>query len=184
MKRRIGLLLICLSLICAAALTINAQQKTDAPSAPVFIKLKGVDGKMYDIAEMRGQVLLVSFGATWCAPCYEELRALVELKQEYKGKPVNFMWVSMDTKQQTSDAYLRSFAKSLKINFPVLRDPTGLTYAQFSAQRRMPLVIFFDPQGNVASPNHFGMSDVETYKTKMRGIIDKLLSAEANAKVE
>ncbi|MBV9960289.1 MAG: hypothetical protein JO360_17820, partial [Acidobacteria bacterium] len=87
---------------------------------------------------------------------------------------------SMDTKQQTSDAYLRSFAKSLKINFPILRDPTGLTYAQFSPQRRMPLVIFFDTQGRVASPNHFGMSDAETYKTKMRGIIDKLLATQTS----
>jgi thiol-disulfide isomerase/thioredoxin len=55
-----------------------------AEEAPPLIALKGVDGKTYDLAQMRGNVVLVSFGATWCAPCVEELRALEELKNEYK----------------------------------------------------------------------------------------------------
>ncbi|HYY56433.1 MAG TPA: TlpA disulfide reductase family protein, partial [Pyrinomonadaceae bacterium] len=67
--------------------------QTDAPRPPdVGIKLRGIDGKTYDIALMKGNILLVSFGATWCAPCAKELRALEELKSEYHDKPVRFLW--------------------------------------------------------------------------------------------
>jgi peroxiredoxin len=172
--RAIALIFACL---LGAAVYAAAQVKPagDSTAGEVNIKLRGVDGKMYDIAEMKGNVLLVSFGATWCSPCWAELRALEELKNEYRDQPVKFLWVSIERREQISDGGLRDFAKEQKLSFPVLRDPTQLTYAQFSNRTRLPYVVFFDKVGNLAAPRHAGMTQPEVYKKIIRDNLDKLL---------
>ncbi len=142
----------------------------------VSIKLKGVDGKTYDVAAMRGEVVLVSFGATWCKPCVWELEALEELKKEYAGRGVKFLWVSIENDDQTSNDQLRDYAKSLKMTIPVLRDPEKTAFAQFSERVRLPMVVFFDRDGKFAAPKHTGMTpQPEDYKKIMRSRLDALL---------
>ncbi|HEY0079046.1 MAG TPA: TlpA disulfide reductase family protein [Pyrinomonadaceae bacterium] len=157
----------------------EASQGAGAAEAKAFgLRLKGLDGKMYDIAQMRGEVVLVSFGATWCAPCAWELFALEELKEEYKGKPVRFLWVSIEDEKQTSNALLRHFTKTYKVSFPVLRDPSKEVFAQFTSITRIPLVVFFDKEGRFVAPVHRGMSnETIVYKQHMRRRLDALLNA-------
>jgi thiol-disulfide isomerase/thioredoxin len=154
-----------------------SQNPSNSEKLPVYVKLRGIDGKMYDVADMKGQVVLVSFGATWCDPCNEEVEALEELKAEYRDKPVRFIWVSVERKNQVSDGGLRAFSKFHKLSYTVLRDPTQLTYAQFSMRVRLPLVVFFDRNGKFAGPKHFGMAEPEDYKRLMRSQIDHLLTS-------
>ncbi len=157
------------------------QQQSMIEEEPPLIALKGVDGKTYDLAEMRGNVVLVSFGATWCAPCAEEIRALEELKTEYKNQPVKFLWISLDPPEEVSDKELRGYAKANKMSFPVLRDPSKMTYAQFSTRVRLPLVLLYDKEG-VLTAKQFGMSSTtEKYKTALRARFDKLLAAPSSA---
>jgi thiol-disulfide isomerase/thioredoxin len=150
------------------------------PLAPAGIQLRGADGKSYDIASMRGQVVLVSFGATWCLPCKEELKALEQLKKEYRDKPVKFLWISIESESEVTDSGLRDYAKQLKLSFPVLRDPDKRTFARFSQRLRLPTILFFDREGKLSPPNHVGMAAIPVYLAKMRERLDKLLlSAEA-----
>lgn len=174
---------------------ISASQQqasgSQTPSAPTAqtpeaktagLRLKGLDGKTYDVAEMRGEVVMVSFGATWCAPCVWELAAIEELKQEYKGKPVRFLWVSIEDEKRTSNTLLRHYAKSYRLTMPVLRDPTQEAFAQFSTSTRIPLVVFFDHEGRFVAPVHRGMSQEPIeYKDLMRRRIDALLGAATTA---
>jgi thiol-disulfide isomerase/thioredoxin len=163
------------ALFCAGAWPLAAT-RADANDAQVSIKLKGVDGKTYDIAEMRGEAVLVSFGATWCKPCVWELEALEDLKKEYAGRGVRFLWVSIENDDQTSNEHLRDYAKSLKMTIPVLRDPEKTAYAQFSERVRLPMVVFFDRAGKFVAPKHTGMtSQAEEYKKLMRTRLDALL---------
>jgi hypothetical protein len=76
---------------------------------------------------------------------------------------------------------LRNYAKANKFTFPILRDPTKLTFAQFSTRVRLPLVLLYDKQGALVA-RHFGMaSSPEEYKTKWRARFDKLLAADSRA---
>jgi peroxiredoxin len=180
MKRTLASFLITACMVCAALLSARATQAPhNAPASEVYIKLRGIDGKMYDVAEMKGSIVLVSFGATWCTPCTTELHALEELRGEYRDKPVRFFWVSLDQREHMSDRDLRDFAKDHKISFTVLRDATQLTYAQFSTSIRLPFVVFFDRQGRLAAPRQVGMAKPEEYKKIIRDNLNKLLAAEA-----
>lgn len=178
MKRLIASLLLTACMLGAMILSARATQTANTAPSEVFIKLRGIDGKMYDVAEMKGQVVLVSFGATWCAPCTIELHALEELQTEFRDKPVRFLWVSLDQREHMSDRDLRDFAKDKKISFTVLRDATQLTYAQFSTSIRLPFVVFFDKEGRLAKPRQVGMAKPEEYKKIIRDNLNKLLTAE------
>jgi thiol-disulfide isomerase/thioredoxin len=172
MRRFFALILVLTALM---ALSSASGQGSKSEQSRVYIKLHGIDGTMYDVAKMKGEVVLVSFGATWCQPCYAELKALEELKQEYAGKPVKLLWVSIDSRQERTDRDLRSFAQRMGISFPVLRDPTQLTYAQFSTRVRVPMIVFFDREGHLFARRHFGMGEADLFKKGIRETIDGLL---------
>ena len=167
--------------LCAPA---SAQQAgaaagaADSPAGEGF-RLKGIDGKFYDTSEMRGEVLVVSFGATWCVPCTWELVAVEELKVEYAGKPVKFLWVSIEDAKRVSNNILRHYAKERRMTVPVLRDPGGVALAQYEkAGQRIPVVVFFGADGTLSAPVHKGMpQDIVLYKQMVRGRVDALLAS-------
>jgi thiol-disulfide isomerase/thioredoxin len=183
MKKLYLLTFLCASLLCALSLTeARGQDSTIAnlPADPLTIfQLKGADGKIFNAASVRGQVVLVSFGATWCQPCKEELKALEELKKEYRDKPVKFIWISIESEDEVSDGGLRSYAKQLKLSFPVLRDPDKTTFARFSQRMRLPTILFFGRDGKLILPNHVGMAAIPVYMAKMRERLDHILKMEA-----
>src|SRR3954470_20067327 len=129
MMRRILTLVFMLTLTCAAV-RAQARQQQGAPAQAAAegegFRLKGLDGKFYDSSEMRGDVLVVSFGATWCVPCTWELVAFEELKVEYAGKRVRFMWVNIEDTKRTTNNILKYYVKDRRLTIPVLRDPGGV----------------------------------------------------------
>ena len=172
--------LVHLTFLCAFIFTLASARAQSVTTQPddTSIRLRGTDGKTYDIASMRGQVVLVSFGATWCEPCKEELKALEQLKKEYRDKPVTFLWISVEGEDQVSNSGLKDYAKKLKLSFPVLRDPDRATFAKFSPRMRLPTILFFDREGRLSMPNHVGMAALPLYLSTIRGRLDKLLATE------
>src|SRR6185503_14957532 len=160
-----------LLLFCVVAV---GQGKTP-PADPSF-KLQGLDGKLVDLSEERGNVVLVSFGATWCAPCTTELRSLNEVLTEYRGQPVKFFWVSVERSEQVSNGELKQYARARKLAFPVLRDTGQMVFLQFADRVRLPMIVLLNKEGKVMGPAAFGMkSSPEDYKAEIRARLNKLL---------
>ena len=185
MKVLYTLLLLCLPAIHSLPSAAEPARQSQEAGEVVGLRLRGVDGRTYDAGEMRGNILLVSFGATWCLPCKAELAALEDLKHEYGGKPVKFLWVSIEGEGEISDKQLRAYAKEQKSSLPVLRDPARVAYERFAAlvpsplkrsvKTPVPLLIFIDGSGHMAAPGKFGMTTPEAYKAFIRARLDKLL---------
>jgi thiol-disulfide isomerase/thioredoxin len=186
MKKLFALVLCSLALACTLLVEGRTPRQSTAAAEASGVRLRGVDGKTYDTGEMRGSVILVSFGATWCLPCRGELTALEQLKKEYAGRPVRFLWVSIEGADEVSDRRLRDYAKELKLTIPVLRDITRSAYSDFAARvpsplkqsvrTPVPLVVFIDAAGRFSPPGHFGMTSPESYKMMVRTRLDGLLS--------
>jgi peroxiredoxin len=159
-----------------------ASCQIQTPAAPPSMKLQGLDGRVYDMADQRGNVVLVSFGATWCMPCSTELRALEELLTEYRDKPVKFFWVSIERPEEVTNSALKRYAKERKVSFPVLRDTAKMVFLQFSPRVRLPMIVFVGKDGKIDGPAQFGMrSPADAYKADMRARLNKLLRATAEA---
>ena len=52
------------------------------------------------LSQYRGQVVVLNFWATWCAPCVEELPSLVEMQRRMKAKGVTVLAVSVDVDRE------------------------------------------------------------------------------------
>lgn len=171
---------ICLMMFCGIAVLTLAPSLTQAQDAtarkPTF-KLQTLDGRVTDLATEKGNVVLISFGATWCAPCSSELRILNEVLGEYKDKPVKFFWVSVEAPEQITNAALKRYARQRNLGFPVLRDSSQAVFTQFSPRVKLPMIVVLDKDGNVDAPVQFGMrSPADAYKTDIRARLDKLIA--------
>jgi thiol-disulfide isomerase/thioredoxin len=57
---------------------------------------KTLDGGKHKLSALHGQIVVVNFWATWCGPCQEELPRLSQIATSYAGKPVSFVFISID----------------------------------------------------------------------------------------
>ena len=159
-----------------------ASAQLKPPPADPQMKLQGLDGKVYDLADLRGSVVLVSFGATWCAPCTTELKALQELLTEFRDKPVKFFWVSVERPEEVTNAALKKYAHERRVTFPVLRDTGQIVYLQFAERVRLPMIVLLNKRGRVDAPVQLGMeSQTESYKAHLRARLNKLLANSGEA---
>ena len=164
-----------IALVCAAHQLTFAQQ--NIASVEPKLKFQGLDGRVYDLADQRGNVVLVSFGATWCAPYSTELRELEELLAEYQNQPVKFYWVSIERPEEISDNALKRYARERKVSFPVLRDTAKMVFLQFSPRVRLPMIVMLGKDGRVDAPVQFGMrTPAESYKADIRARLNRLLT--------
>jgi len=73
------------------------------------------------LSQFRGQVLVLNFWATWCAPCVEEIPSLVDMQRRMKAKGVTVLAVSVDVDE---NAY-KQFVKDHNVSLLTVRDPSG-----------------------------------------------------------
>ena len=73
------------------------------------------------LSQLKGQVVVLNFWATWCPPCIEEMPSLVEMQQRMKSKGVTVLAVSVDVDES---AY-KQFVKDHNVNLMTVRDPSG-----------------------------------------------------------
>jgi len=83
-----------------------------------------LDGGAHALDEWRGQVLVVNFWVSWCAPCQAEIPLLVRLQAAHGAHGLQIIGVGID-----QAGHLRNVQRSLGINYPVLvADPGRSEY--------------------------------------------------------
>jgi len=89
-----------------------------APVAPAMrpsFQLTDTEGRLRDVAEWDGRVLLINFWATWCPPCLREIPTFIELQQAYDSADLQVVGIAIDDLGKVTD-----FMETLGINYPVL----------------------------------------------------------------
>ena len=89
---------------------------------------------------------LLSFWATWCKPCLEEMVEFNKIYEQYKDKGFSLLAISTDTEK--SVAKVKPYIKSKGYNFPVLLDTNSEAARKFYAQQ-MPYTVLLDKNGNI-----------------------------------
>jgi peroxiredoxin len=106
--------------------------------APDF-QLQTLDGQRVRLSELRGQVVLINFWATWCAPCRLEMPAI---QDRYERGGFEVLAVDFDE----SPELVQAFVNELGLSFPVLLDP-GADIQKLYQVRGYPTSFFIDTEG-------------------------------------
>jgi peroxiredoxin len=101
-------------ILLALAVSASAQQSlSNGSNAPQF-SLAGYDGQTYDINQLRGKVVLVTFWSTRCNICHSELPNMNKLAARYQGQDVVFLALTMENESKVA-AYLKNNTFSFTI---------------------------------------------------------------------
>ena len=94
--------------------------------APDF-KLAALNGSEVRLSDLRGQIVVVNFWASWCPPCRDEARALESAWRAQQGGNVTFLGVNLwDT-----DSDARNFVTQFGVTYPTLLDANGTTAIEY-----------------------------------------------------
>ncbi len=160
-----------------AALTTFAQDAAprirfvrDPDLAPAF-QLKDLEGKELKLETFRGKVILLNFWATWCGPCREEIPSLIELQKRYKDS-LQVIGLAVD---EDDEAYVRKFAGTEGINYPIAMSSTGVRVA-YGGVSALPTVFVINTEGRLVQ-KHVGLFNPVLYETEVRALLDLPVAA-------
>ncbi|HKP45616.1 MAG TPA: TlpA disulfide reductase family protein [Pyrinomonadaceae bacterium] len=136
-----------LMIIMLAATVALAQNR-----APVDFSLRSIDGQTITSESLRGEVVVLAFGASWLPLSKAQLTGVRKLADEYSDRGVVVYWVSTESEDQKSknfatDEQLRGFSQKYGLKVTVLRDPDGDVSRRFGIDQ-LPSIIILDKQGN------------------------------------
>jgi cytochrome c biogenesis protein CcmG/thiol:disulfide interchange protein DsbE len=134
--------------------------------APDFV-LPGVDGKPVMLSKLRGRVVVLTFFASWCHPCENDM-PILEKAQHDNGDRIAV--VGVNYKDFPADT--RDFVRRLGVTFPTLvEDSTDNPVARSYDVNAMPDTVFIDAEG-VVRERLFG----ETSTHDLESAVEKVLA--------
>ena len=109
--------------------------------------LPDLNGKQIKVSDYKGKWVIVNYWATWCPPCAEEIPELNAFHKKHHAKTAVVIGVNIET---DDIGYVKEFAKSFKIIYPVLQaqveDTVSSPYGHLSA---LPTTFILNREGKV-----------------------------------
>ncbi|MCZ7574411.1 MAG: TlpA family protein disulfide reductase [Ardenticatenaceae bacterium] len=151
-----------------AGVTINSQTATlavlDRP-APDFSLTRFGTGETVRLSDLRGQVVVLNFWASWCPPCRQEAPTLERIWREYKDRGVVFVGIDIwDT-----DADAARFLQEFGITYPNGPDPNGEIAIEYGLTG-IPETYFITRDGMIAQ-KAIGIVPEETFRRALDALL-------------
>jgi peroxiredoxin len=144
----------------------SAYADISAGPAPDFT-LKSEGGSNLRLSEFRGEVVMINFWASWCAPCRQEMPLLDELYTQYQ--PLGFTILGVNVEEDSTKA--RQLLKNAPVNFPVLFDNSSDVSKLYNVVA-MPSTVLVDRDGNIRYLHQgYKPGYEESYQQQVRELI-------------
>lgn len=163
MKKRFPILTMSLLVVAIFSGAAGAQSNASFTSP---------DGQAVTLTSLRGKVVVLVFGGTNDPQCRDEFKALDALAQRFRGKNVEFFWVSVDP-ASVSDAQVKAPCGPT-YSVKVLRDASRTAFKQFGG-KQLPTIVVLNPQGAVEGQVRGGFNPNTDFINHIADVIDDLL---------
>lgn len=117
--------------------------------APEFT-FQNVKGKTVSLSKLKGKVIVLDFWASWCGPCRQEIPHLKKYYEEFKGKGVEFLSVSIDAKK---DAWTKAMKEEGMAWMQGWTPDAGKSVMDTYQFGGIPFIILIDKAGNIYKKN-------------------------------
>jgi thiol-disulfide isomerase/thioredoxin len=112
-------------------------------AAPALV-VTALDGTTFDLAKLRGKVVLVNYWATWCAPCRKEMPKLDAFYKRYRAQGLEIIGISIDFERDYEKA--RKAAQAVTYPTAVAK---AITEDGFGIPKGVPITWIIDVDGKV-----------------------------------
>jgi peroxiredoxin len=146
------------TLLLLGLLTVSAfaqQSLREGSPAPGF-SATGMNGQSYDLKQLQGKVVVVTFWSTKCEICHSEIPKMNQLAAHYKGRNVVFLALTME-----NEAKVENYLRSTPFNFDILPNSFG-TVLQYADRDR-------DGNINIGFPAYFLVDQAGGIQLKTSG---------------
>jgi thiol-disulfide isomerase/thioredoxin len=129
----------------------GAKLRLDSVGKSIELRGRTLDGKTFNLADLRGQVVLVHYWSTWCEPCKQDMAVLRQLQAKYGRSGFSLVGVNLDNQQRDALAFL----SSTRLPWPQVFEEGGLDSrpAVELGILTLPTMLLIDKQGRVISRN-------------------------------
>lgn len=134
---------------------LDPDEITKRPPVQDFI-LTDADGKLKKLSEFRGNVVILSFWASWCTPCLVELPTFAEIEKRLHAKGLRVLAVNVDEGNE-GKTFAKDFWKKKDFSFPSFFD-SSKQIAQIFDVEALPSNFVIDREGRIAFSG-FGAND-------------------------
>lgn len=171
-------LLMLLGMTALGCTTTSGQTNTPAPDrdprrvrAPQF-ELPDLNGRRVRLSDLREQVVLIDFWATFCAPCMVAMPHLVELARRHRAEGFQVLGISIDGPE--SVAQVRGVVTRYEIPFPILLDQESRIVSQYNPRVSAPFSVLVDRRGGIAQRwEGYSSGGAGALATRVKEIIDE-----------
>lgn len=155
------------SLVALLCIFFAAPSMAAEPAAAPDFALKSDTGKNMRLRELRGQVVMLNFWATWCGPCREEMPKLQQLYRQYQKTGFTLLGVNIDD----NSANAVEMAKEIGVSFPLLFDKDKQVSKLYKVDA-MPSTVLIDRDGKLRYLHRGYKPGYETtYQTQIRELL-------------
>jgi thiol-disulfide isomerase/thioredoxin len=106
-----------------------------------------LSGKKVSLADFKGRPVLITFWATWCTACQEELPAVQRIRDRYQATGLGVLAVNY---RETNDGRMSQYLAGLHVDLEALIDPEGSIASEYGVDIGLPISVLLDRQGTVA----------------------------------
>lgn len=98
------------------------------------INLQTIEGKDFKLSDLKGQVVLLNFWASWCGPCLEEFPSMIQLIKSLNGG-LKLVAIAQDNEKSEIEAFLKAFPESKQESIIILWDKDHEVAKQYAVDR-------------------------------------------------
>ena len=168
-----------ISMLLTVSFAVPGQRRDAGGQSPVSFSLRAINGPTVTDKSLRGEVVVLVFGASWLPLSRQQLEGVKKFADEYSARGVAVYWVSTDSespksRNYASDEQLKDFARRHDLYVTVLRDPEAAVVKQMGVDQ-LPAIIILDRSGRVYRSPIIGLDLESDLSKQLAEPLDELL---------
>lgn len=114
-------------------------------TAPAFTSWD-LGGKKVSLSDFKGHPVVITFWATWCTACQEELPAMQRIRDRYQSSGLSVLALNY---RETSNARMSEYLAGLHVNLQAVIDPDGTIASAYGVDIGLPITVLLDRSATV-----------------------------------